>query len=158
MKELSTLALDHGIEHSLYHTSNLSKIYGLLGKKRQVEITKSLLDFNATEKETWEHILESLDKEIRVNKKLLLLQGPSFPKQQSDSDRTSKPGCHNVSSVENLTCHICGKNDHIPTVTRLGHKVINYHSCEKFVNMNPKQRFEELLRKKLCAQCHNAWP
>ena len=43
---LSTLASDHGIEHSLYHTSNLTKIFSLLGKKRQVEITKSLLDFD----------------------------------------------------------------------------------------------------------------
>ena len=147
MKELSTLALDHGIEHSLYHSSNLSKVYSLLGKKRQVEITKNLLDFNASEKETWEHVLGCLDKEIRVNEKLLLLQEPSLPKQQSDSDRTNKPGCHNVSSVENLTCHICGKKDHIPTVTRLGHKVINYHSCEKFVNMNLSRDLRNFLRK-----------
>ena len=152
MKELSTLAQEHGIEQSLYHSSNLSKIFGLLGKKRQVDIMKSLLDFDTGEKETWEHILTTLNKEIRVNEKLLLLVPASPSNSPSDSGK-DKPGYHNVSLGENLTCHICGKNDHIPTITRLGHKVINYHSCEKFVKMNPKERFEELLKKKLCAQC-----
>ena len=148
---LSTLASDHGIEHSLYHTSNLTKIFSLLGKKRQVEITKSLLDFDPDEKETWEHIVQSLDKEIRMNTKLLILI-PGLSSGLPDSGgqvHMSGP----LTGVENLTCHICGKKDHIPTITRLGNKVINYHSCEKFVKMNPKERFEELLNKKLCAQC-----
>ena len=146
MKELSTLALEHGIEQSLYHSSNLSKVFGLLDKKRQVDITKSLLDFDAGVKETWQHIMTTLDRDIRVNNKLLLLVPASSSDSPFDSGR-DQPGYHNVSGGENLTCHICGKNDHIPTITRLGHKVINYHSCEKFVKMNPKERFEELLSK-----------
>ena len=115
-------------------------------------MTKSLSDFNSGEKESWEHILSTLDKEIRVNKRLMLLVLPSLSNSPSESGK-DKPGCHTLSSVENLTCHICWTNDHIPTITRLGHNVINYHSCEKFVRMSPKERFEELLNKKMFAQC-----
>ena len=53
MIELSSLALEYGVEHSLYHSSNLAKIYGLLGKKRHVKITKDLLDFDADENMFW---------------------------------------------------------------------------------------------------------
>ena len=72
MKELDTLASDHGVEHSLYHSSNLAKIYGLLGKKRHVDITKNLLDFDTDDKAMWKHVLDSLDREIRVNEQILL--------------------------------------------------------------------------------------
>ena len=152
MKELSTLAADHGIDYSLYHSSNLGKIFALLGKKRQVDITKSLLDLNAGEKETWEHIIDSLNKEIRINEKISLFNQAIPSSTGSENDKDKKPRCLTVSSAD-LTCHICGKSDHVPTITRLGKKVINYHSCEKFVNMNPKERFDELAKKKLCAQC-----
>ena len=148
MKELSTLATEHGIEHSLYHSSNLAKIFHLLGKPRQTEITKTLLDFNASEEDTWRHVLDSLDKEIRINEKILL-----FEQGNPGHDIEKSKSRYHVSDVEHLTCHICGKTDHIPTVTRFGKKLINYHSCEKFARMNPKERFEVLRSKKLCAQC-----
>ncbi len=45
------------------------------------------------------------------------------------------------------------KMDHEPTVTRRGTQVINYFSCEKFVNMSAKERLEALKSKHLCFQC-----
>ena len=143
MKELSTLALEHGVEHSLYHSSNLAKIFGLLGKKRHVEITKNLLDFDAGEKETWKHVLDFLDKEIR-----------DLHSESSRPDNRSS-GCHFSDNPSSglMTCHICEKTGHAPTLTNNGKTVINYHSCEKFVKMSPKERFEGLKRKNFCSQC-----
>ena len=50
-------------------------------------------------------------------------------------------------------CLICDKLDHVPTVTKRGNTVVNYFACEKFARMKPKERFEELRKKKLCFQC-----
>ena len=145
MKELASLASEHGVEHSLFHSSNLAKIYALLGKKRHIEITKNLLDYNAGEKEIWFHVLDSVDKEIRVNEQIILYH-PSVSQFYADS-------CHFADDSNILLCHFCGESGHVPTVTTKGKMVINYHSCEKFVKMDPKERFEEIQNKGLCSQC-----
>ena len=145
MKELSTLAEEHGVEHSLYHSSNLAKIYILLGKKRHVELTKTLLDANKEgERGIWDHVLASVDKEIRINEQIMLYH-PALPNR---SDST-----HFAGGASQLVCEICGQTGHVPTMTKSGKMIINYHSCEKFVNMNPKERFDELKKKGLCCQC-----
>ena len=152
MKELSTLAVEHGVEHSLYHSSNLAKIYSLLGKKRHVEITKNLLDFNSNDKAIWKHVLDSLDKEIRVNEQVSLYH-TGIPSGRGDRGTDSKGNvnhsdCMGSSFLTDSSgpkkCHICGDTGHVETKTKRGYSVINYHSCEKFVKMNPKERFDEL--------------
>ena len=72
-----------------------------------------------------------------------------------NNDSARSYAAHQLPSQQdgNKACHICGKTDHVPTVTRRGYKIINYHSCEKFVSMSVKERFEELKRKNLCSQC-----
>ena len=144
MKELSSLAAEHGVEHSLYHSSNLAKIYTLLGKKRHVELTKTLLDINTGDKGIWDHVLASVDKEIQINEQIILYH-PVAPNRMD--------GAHFSDGAGQLACACCGETGHVPTMTKNGKMVINYHSCEKFVYMNPKERFEELKRKKLCSQC-----
>ena len=154
MRELTTLARDHGLEQTLYHPSNLSRLFHLLGKKRQLKITQDLInDDDATDKEVWDHVVQSLDKEIRVLERLSLLNGGENSEKLASSVRSS--GVHNVHEVieENLSCLICGKTDHIPKLTNAGRKIINYHACDKFVEMTPKLRFEKLRDKKLCLQC-----
>ena len=49
MKELSSLASAHGVESTLYHSSNLAKIYASIGK-RQSDIVKKLLEADANDK------------------------------------------------------------------------------------------------------------
>ena len=163
MKELSTLATEHGAEHSLYHSSNLAKIYSLLGKKRHVRITKNLLDFNSDDKAIWKHVLDSLDKEIRVNEQISLYH-TSVPSNRTDgkgnvnhsdskgniNHSDSKGNNYHTDGLGQKTCHICGETGHVETKTKRGYTVINYHSCEKFVKMNPKERFDELKKKGLC--------
>ena len=43
LKELSILAENHKIEENLYHSSNLGKVYDLVGRKRQLEFMKQNL-------------------------------------------------------------------------------------------------------------------
>ena len=62
MMELSGLAAKHKIEASLSYHSNFSKIYNILGRKRQTDITKKLIEFNYSERETWSEIIKILGK------------------------------------------------------------------------------------------------
>ena len=54
-----------------------------------------------------------------------------------------------------VKCFICGKDDHVVSVTQRGKRLGNYISCEKFVKMRPAERFVELKNKGLCLQCLN---
>ena len=52
-----------------------------------------------------------------------------------------------------MKCHICGKEDHVPTAGPGGIKLIQYFTCEQFVEMTPADRFQLLKKKGLCFQC-----
>jgi len=154
MLELKSLATKHGIERNLFHTSNLARVFNLLGRKRQLDITKKLLDSNKNEEQKWDFILEFLEKEMKVKEQMLL-----FEKSQVKSDEKSKQfgssdsKIYTVSTSFRKICAICEKTDHVPTITKKGYAVVNYFACEKFAKMNPQERFDELKRRKLCAQC-----
>ncbi len=151
MKELSKLARDHGLEHTLYHPSNLARLYNFLGKKRQLKIVRDLINENATDKESWDHILDSLDKELRVREKISVLNkcNGNTRSEKINSGSTEQTSLDD----DDLSCHICGETDHIPKITNNGRKIINYHACDKFVVMNPKLRFDVLKENNLCRQC-----
>ena len=72
MMELCSLAKKHGIETRLFHNSNLAKIYFLIGRKRQADIMKKLLDTSPTDQETWNEIIKYLDRELKVKEQILL--------------------------------------------------------------------------------------
>ena len=166
MKELGSLASAHGIESTLYHSSNLAKIYAVIGKKRQSDIVKKLLEANANDQVSWNEIIRYLDKELRVREQVHL-----FNKSQSSGNGTSsnKDSSNMNSSASALTsaektsspsvvgtekkCVLCGKTDHVPTITNHGNKVINYFACYLFVSKTTKQRFELIKKKRFCFQC-----
>ena len=50
-------------------------------------------------------------------------------------------------------CLICEKTDRVPTIINKGNMIINYFSREKFTNMNPMARFEELKGKRVFLEC-----
>ena len=157
MSELKTLAGKHKIEGSLYHSSNLSKIFELIGDKRQKDITRKLLDQNKTScEDKWDAILTYLEKEARVCMDVALFKkaAPSKEKKPPNTGGNSNES-HTAEGParDKKKCIVCQKTDHVPTTTRRGNKIINYFSCEKFVSMSVSERFEELKRKGMCFQC-----
>ena len=92
MMELSSLAEKHSIDHCLYHTSNLSKVYAVLGRDRQVEFTKNLIGDDSegicekTDKEIWGELIRFLDKELKIKERLILLN-VSIPKSDEVKGR-----------------------------------------------------------------------
>ena len=171
MTELSSLAKKHSIETDLYHSSNVAKIFHLIGDKRQNDITKKLIEKGiGSTADTWGEILSHLDNELKVKEQMLLFKkatqsergsgGSNGSSRGSDNSgggsNQGSGGAHNVSPSSGnrvKPCEICGATDHQGTPTRRGNIVINYHSCKKFVDMTPLQRFNELRRKQLCFQC-----
>ena len=154
MMELSSLAAKHKIEASLFHHSNLAKIYNILGRRRQTDITKKLIKFDYNEQETWSEIIKILETELRVKEQILLFEHSHSKKSENSKSVREKDRnqTYNVNQSKR-NCVICEKNDHVPTITKRGNLIVNYFACDKFAKMSPKERFEELKRKNLCFQC-----
>ena len=66
MVDLSILASKHDIENTLYHNSNLTKIFGLIGRSRQEKVLKKSLSKTLSDKEKWSEIILLIEVEIRV--------------------------------------------------------------------------------------------
>ena len=149
MTDLSNLAARHDIEATLYHSSNLAKIYSIIGDKRHESIIKKLLEANLTanDKASWETVIEHLRKEIKVKEQVLLYR------KSQNSDGATGGRSHFAGGGNVNNCVLCGKNDHIPTVTQKGYKIVNYFSCDTFAKMTSKERFNLLRQKKFCMQC-----
>ncbi len=120
MTELSKLAEKHEIEAALYHSSNLAKIYALLGQRRQSDIMKKLLKRDVSVKESWEEIVLYLDREVRLKEQMILVNNAnnalrSEGTQSQGNDRRSSSNS-NVNSYQSetrrdpLKCAICDKN------------------------------------------------
>ena len=112
MTELKQLAAKHDIEHSLYHTSNLAKVFQVLGRQRQRKITEKLLGKNVNEEGEWDEIINSLDSEIKLKEKMILYE-PSEQineKPQRKKEEQSPQGSNYVvSSTAKKACTICEK-------------------------------------------------
>ena len=176
MKELVSLATKHGIEPTLFHRSNLSKIYDLVGDKRQMRYVQKCLDQELDIKGEWELIIEQLESELRLRERVISLKAkdkpsPDKPKTQNNDTRpksndsgafaagrdNQNPQLQNpVDSSGKPKCVLCGESDHIPTVTRSGRVVVHYFACQKFAEfMSPLERLKLLKDKGLCHQCLN---
>ena len=160
MKELRTLAEKHNIEEDLFHGSNLGKIYNLLGEKREKEIVKQNMNTKMTKKEIWSKIIDFLHKELRLEEEMLMRKksligkaSEGFSKKKYGEYDSKNFNSNRDEDSKSPKCIICGKTDHVVTVTKKGKSLINYFACKKFAEMNPKQRLSELRNKKLCFQC-----
>ena len=154
MVELNNLAEKHSIEAMLFHPSNLSKIFQIVGKKRQTDVMKKLIEYERNDQKTWQEIINYLDKELKVKEQILSYEMHD-PKKSGCPKSSGEKGnkVYSIEATEGKKCLLCDKTDHTPTVTSKGKLVINYFACKKFAEMSPKKRFEELKSKKFCFQC-----
>ena len=57
------------------------------------------------------------------------------------------------SSMEPKSCFYEEAEEHIATNEPKGTKIVQYFVCQKFVQMAPKDRFQEQQKKGYCFQC-----
>ena len=167
MKDLSTLASDHGIEGQLYEGGRLEKIMTLIGDTRHRKFRNQNLDPVASKKEEWQKLRKFLEHELQLREKLTLdnktaeLMGLSS-NRVSDSRDDSEKGVkmtkqlctsHNSVTSDKSLCHICEQDGHTRITTSRGNEIIPYYVCETFVNMSAAGRLSKLTSKNLCTGC-----
>ena len=155
MSELKMLAESHNIQSSLFHTSNLAKVFALLGKKRQLDFTKESLDSDdeLSDEEKWSNIIKFLEKEMKVREQISLLEkanGSYFSAEPVDNTGDDENNSYN-NFLPVPVCVLCGKSEnHVLTITNKGKSVINYFSCELFATSTCSERLKLLREKNLC--------
>ena len=167
MTELSTLAMKYNLEYRLYVGGGLEKVLSLLGSEREKRFVKYSLDKPkepcksdpaeqelCSEKTEWNTLYDFLEKERALREKYALLQKSkeAFGIVTQSDNRGAGKSSHTVNQG-GLPCHICGQTNHVLSADHRGNKFVDYFSCKKFVEMSPKERFAELVRKKFCIQC-----
>ena len=152
MKDLMNLAEKPSIEPRLYHGDGINQIYKLLGGKRTTNWFQSCVDDIPEGKQLWVKLLSYLERDLRIQQQKHLINLNEHqdrnPRQQT-SFHANQTNQRNNSNV----CFICNKTDHVATSGPNNTKLIQYFSCEKFVNMSPYERFRTLKQTNLCHQC-----
>ena len=168
ISDLISLSKYHGIENKLYHGDHLNVIYGLMGESRVKKWITMTCEQELEEEELWNKLISFLEKELKVQQELSLIK-PKFNQEQRshtycsnsiDSSETelelpiNDQGCH-ISSMSgnSIKCSFCGEFGHYETKTYDGSAMIQYYACEKFVEMNPLERFNNLRKLGFCYQC-----
>ena len=128
-------------------------MFRIIGRKRQNDVMIKLIESDYCQKETWCEIIKYLEKELRINEQILLYENsnPKKPENSKTQNEKEKIQAHSADHSRSKKFFICEKTDHVPT--NKGNLFINYFASDKFVNMSPKDRFEELKRNQFCFHC-----
>ena len=154
MRDVMKLAHEHKIEYRLYYSDAIQKIYALLDDTRLTKWFSSIEGKNFDEPEVWERFVQFLEKEISIQQMKVLNCTQNDSKPQNPSSRSGTQSHYNNNEPTNADkCFICGETGHVKTNGPNGSKLIQYFSCNQFVQMKPSQRLAVLNRKGLCSQC-----
>ena len=159
IKDLIQLSYRHNIEHKVYNSDALDKIYKLMGDGRMTKWLSSIYDEDIEGEVLWKRLMVFLEKDFSIQQQKIIINESNKSKDQKQQDLPQIYTHYNCkssvksSSSNGLKCHICGKEDHVPTAGRGGIKLIQYFTCKQFVKMTPADRFQLLRKKGLCFQC-----
>ena len=156
MRDLMIMAENHSIEANLYHGDAINTIHSLMGQSRFRRWMSIVCDNKIPDgAKHWDRLLQFLEKELKICQQEMIWSAKASKKQPSkpqDGKRKPDSAAHHASD-EGMICSICGANDHAQTPGPSGIKLVQYYVCQKFVEMNCKERFTILKNKNLCHQC-----
>ena len=162
LKEVIQLAETHHIEQHLYYSEGLHHVYSLFDQPTLIRWLRKSSDENYTPRQSWFNFIKYLEQEQKLQQTRLLIS-QTFLDKSAKSDRSpknerkdrGKQGYH--SGPDSTTCKICdsepNENNHLATSGPAGKKVIQYHTCHKFAELSPANRFAILQDKGFCYQC-----
>lgn len=179
MYELKKLSRDHGLLQKLYHGEALDVIIGIMGDRLLTRWISKLDEGEPMiEEQRWANLTTFLEKELRIQEEKSLLKSsraeiPEEKRGNTIKDERSKVGSKDTfladedaffveedaylvdeeSPVDGVVCFFCGESNHPTTNGPNKTKVVQYFACQKFVDMNPSQRFKELFKLGYCFQC-----
>ena len=123
IKDLMQLSNRHNIEPKLYNSDALNKIYKLMGGGRMTKWLSSIYDEDIEEEVLRKRVIVSLEKDFSIQQQKIIINESNKSRDQKQQDRPQKYAHYNSkgsvksSSSNNLKCHICGKEDHVPTAS-----------------------------------------
>ena len=170
MKDLMCLAKYHKIEGKLYYGNGIDQIYKLMGDTRMTKWISISCDEELEGEELWNELIKFLEKDLRIQQELGNLKRKSINSDGRQSycaagdvseNQSYQDSCQESShvavtesqSVDQDKCLICNETGHYKVKGPNGNMIIQYFSCQKFVEMNPLDRFRELRKKGLCYMC-----
>ena len=171
MTDLMALAKYHNIEGKLYYGDGIDTIYAMMGDFRVTKWLTQTCDLNLEGKELWSELIQFLEKELKVKQELFIIK-KKYTNEKSErnqasyctsndantdeSDQDCNSSVHVAVGNQNTgstKCKFCNESGHYERTDAHGNKVIDYFSCEKFVQMTPLDRFKELRRLGYCYMC-----
>ena len=163
MFELVSLAQKFGLEEELYYGGCFEKILSLLGYRRERKFISKCEDLNERRPKEWERLVEFLQKELELCKRLSILEKSKKclgidSKQNAGYKRNQSSGGKSVNTFSNkgnrdIKCLICDKSEHVTITNCIGREEVPYFACKKFVEMTNETRRKVIFDKKFCAQC-----
>ena len=177
MSDLMSLAKYHDIEGKLYFGDGIDKIYELMGDFRVTKWLTNTCDMNLDGEQLWKELISFLEKELKVKQELSNIKKKCMNNERTDKNQNSYCISTNSNEDESVLesndqecdntihlatgnqnagsskCTFCEETGHFERTDAQGNKVVDYFSCEKFVQMTPLDRFKELRRKGYCYMC-----
>ena len=159
IKDLIQLSYRYNIEHKVYNSDALDKIYKLMGDGRMTKWLSSIYDEDIEGEVLWKGLIVFLEKDFSNQQQKIIINEGNKSKDQKQQDRPqrnthySSKGSVKSSSSNGLKCHKRSKEDHVITAGPGGIKLIQYSTCEQFIEMTPADQFQLLKKKCLRFQC-----
>ena len=162
MRDLLKLCKDHEIQNKLFHGDGLQRIMKIMGGQRVDRWLLQASELSLDDECSWNNLIEFLEKELKVQqRKILVLGKGESSKEKAGEDekkldersKRSHYSHHNSEDIENLSCAICGVDDHVATMGPGQRKLVQYFACKRFVDMTCAERLAELKSKGFCFQC-----
>ena len=141
-----------------------------MGDTRMTKWISISCDEELEGEELWNELIKFLEKDLRIQQELGNLKRKSINSDGRQSycaagdvseNQSYQDSCQESShvavtesqSVDQDKCLICNETGHYKVKGPNGNMIIQYFSCQKFVEMNPLDRFRELRKKGLCYMC-----
>ena len=77
IRELYQLAEQHNIKSRLYSGDRLERIYQMMGDSRVTRWLSTICEVEYNDEQTWHHLVEFLERDLKVQKQKLFFQNKS---------------------------------------------------------------------------------
>ena len=175
MGELTKLAEDYDLAAELYYGGGLQRVLDLIGRNRERRFIKKTAHEQLKNDQKWVKLVDFLRGELREREAYILNEKSKKPLRKSDSKKDPKnkddscdkgdssgdkgkvsrsfPNGQSL-SFQKCICLICEKDeDHVLSYDSNKKPFVDYIACQKFVDMNSKDRDKFLFSKKWCGKC-----
>ena len=125
----------------------------MMGDSRVTRWLSTICKVEDNNEQTWHHLIEFLERDLKAQQQKLLIQNKSETKDRNKGVLKDITAISLVTQVWNQGIVFVKRLRRIlRQMDQKGTKIMQYFACQKFVEMAPKDRFQELKNKGYCFQ------